>query len=479
MNIFRSIIIILFSLQALFAQQRVVSGKIEKRDTWNGTIIVEGDVTVDNDARLTIEAGTRVLFKPLSDKLNGGKDKTRSELIVYGILIVKGQIENKVIFSSAAKEPRMGDWYGIELLNPQNISIIDYSIIEYGYDGLSIKKNNPLIRNSQIRLNYNSGINVEVKADPKIIKNIISENGYAGVIASLGSKPILTNNLITRNQIGVVAFSLSQPNLGNLGNDDSPNSGENSIFENEKYDLYNHTNLPIFAENNSWGASSNGNLNDRIFDYNDEARYGQVDYQPILGQVNLTELRQLAQESTNAAAKQINTVRDSVKNKTAAAKDTSAVVKDKTAIALNTPLKENKPFAAISQTDKEKHTTVDERITNLLENNEPPKAESPNTPRINYNQIFLEYFLDDQKARIIKQVAPQITNPSLGLGAKGRIIVRAIVDKEGKVESAAVIKGLNTYYDSLALKAALKFRYKIGTIEGKPVRFYTNILFEF
>ena len=79
----------------------------------------------------------------------------------------------------------MGDWYGIELLNPQNISIIDYSIIEYGYDGLSIKKNNPLIRNSQIRLNYNSGINVEVKADPKIIKNIISENGYAGVIASL------------------------------------------------------------------------------------------------------------------------------------------------------------------------------------------------------------------------------------------------------------------------------------------------------
>ena len=148
---FLTIIISIFIFLNAYGQQQVISGlKITKPVTWSGTIIIEGDVTVENQGRLTVEAGTKILFRPQTDKTGSGNDKTRSELIIKGSLVVKGQMERKVTFSSMSKEPRMGDWYGIYIGNPKQMSIIDYAIIEYAYNGIMIKKSNPVIRNSHI-----------------------------------------------------------------------------------------------------------------------------------------------------------------------------------------------------------------------------------------------------------------------------------------------------------------------------------------
>lgn len=483
MKIFRllTLVIIILSVQQLFAQKRTVSGVIDQREAWKGTIVVEGDVTVAPGARLTIEAGTDIVFKPLSDNTRDGIDKTRSELIVQGILIVKGNIENRVTFTSAGKEPRMGDWYGIRLLNPKNISIIDYAIIEYAYNGISIKKSNPLIRNSRVQLNYNAGIKADVKSEAKILNNFISENGYAGVITTLGSKPILSKNYIALNQIGIIAFSMSQPNLGNLGNGEKQNSGENIIFENTDYDIYNHSNLPILAENNSWGVDGTINLRERIYDAEDEARYGAVDYLPF-GNADFSDIVQFTQVEIPAT------------NDTTESSLTDTLIAGRKTIAAETT-ETNEPLIALN-TDNQKpeNTTrqVDRKETLKQENEAAGRSATlprdairanatvaPKQPAINYDQVFFEYFTDQKKAQIIKKAAPQISTPELGHGAKGRIIVRAIVGKNGHVESAAVIKGLNSYYDRISVEAAMKFRYEVGTIEGIPVRFYTNIFFEF
>jgi len=462
----------------VLAQQRILSGiTINKRTTWSGTIIVEGDITISKNARLSIEPGTRILFRPGVDKTSGGKDKTRSEIIVEGILIVKGQLDNKVTFTSAAVQPRMGDWYGIQLLNTKDISIIDYCVIEYGYNGISLKKSNPLIRNSQIRLNYNTGILSEVKAEPIISKNIISENGYAGIIASLGSKPVLTNNLISLNQIGVIAFSLSQPNLGNLGTEEKYNAGQNNIFENFEYDLYNHTTMPIMAENNSWGSNVPGDIDTRIYDYNDENKYGLVDAIPYYQQNNLEDLFQLSQSSAPSAvltpATAVNLPSD------------SAGIERKTASSGSLQVEEQLPGFAFNS-DGQPGTKPAEIEKKPLVKSSPPVRSEPVVPvekkaagpQIDYNKIFLEPFLDNKK-KVINQSAPVVSNLALGFGAKGRIIVRAVVGKRGEVESAMVIKGLNDYYDRIAIEAALKFKYSVGTYRDVPVRFYTNIFFEF
>jgi len=495
---FLTIIITTFLCLNAFGQQQVISGlKINKPVTWSGTIIIDGDVTVENKGRLTVEAGTKVLFKPQTDKTSSGKDKTRSELIIKGSLIVKGHMERKVTFSSMSKEPRMGDWYGIYIGNPKQISIIDYAIIEYAYNGVLIKKSNPVIRNSQVRLNYNAGILCEVKSEAKITKNIISENGYAGVICGLGAKPVLSHNLISLNEIGVVALSLSQPNLGNLKKGNSYNQGENNIFENTEYDLYNHTKLPLQAENNSWG--NNNDLDSRIYDAADDAQYGVVDMQPVFRQNNLDDLILVAQENSdtrlaeNTTPNNVEAQKRRPENPTGAGsasqnKNNTTATKISQTPSLASQTSQTPAIADVSLNDNNENNSPTAAGKKEAEEINPPALtqteterplatleEKPVKPQINYDQIFFEHFLDSGTKRTLKKVAPKVTQ----FGPKGRVIVRAVVGKDGRVEEAKVVKGLSDHYDHISLNAAEQFIFSTGKVKGVPVKFYTNILFEF
>ena len=491
---FLTIITILIICPNLFGQQKVISGlKINNSVTWSGTIVIEGDIIVEKNGLLTIEAGTEVLFKPQVDKTNSGNDKTRSELIIKGNLIVKGHSKGKVTFSSMASEPRMGDWYGIYIGNPKQTAIIDYAIIEYAYNGIMIKKSSPVIRNSQIHLNYNSGILCEVKSEAKITKNIISENGYAGVICRLGSKPVLSSNLVSLNEIGIVAFSMSQPNLGNMKRGSKYNPGENNIFENTEYDLYNHTKLPLLAENNSWG--NNSDLNSRIYDSGEDGQYGAVDVLPVFSESNLDELILVAQQTSEVrpAANRIN--RDDNNSAVAASNNQSFAASTQNQ---NATTEQPKPLLAAglipntststSGTNGNYGENTEEQKNKVAEEIDPPAIaqleterplasleQQPAAPEINYNQIFLEHFLDVGTKKILKKVTPKVRF----FGPKGRVIVRAVVDKNGKVEEASVVKGLTDHYDQVSVSAAEKFEFATGKIKGVPVKFYTNILFQF
>ena len=101
--------------------------------------------------------------------------------------------------------------------------------------------------------------------------------------------------------------------------------------------------------------------------------------------------------------------------------------------------------------------------------------EQPVKPKINFNQVFFEQFLDSRKAEIINKVAPRVSY----IGTKGRVIVRAVVDRNGIVESASVVRGLEEKLDKVSVEAAMKFKFKPGTIKGVSVRFSKNIHFIF
>lgn len=493
-RVFLTIIIVLFISDVALSQQQVLSGlNIDKAVTWSGTVIVEGDITVGKKGRLTIEAGTKVLFAPQTDKTSGGKDKTRSELIVKGSIIIKGEMDRKVTFTSNAKKPRMGDWYGIYIGNPKQIAIIDNAIIEFGYNGIVVKNSNPVIRNSRISLNYNAGILCEVKSQPKVNKNVISENGYGGIICGLGAKPILSDNLISLNEIGVVVLSLSQPNLGNLKKGKDYNLGQNFISDNSEYDLYNHTKLPIYAENNSWGSS--GSLADRIYDSGDDAQYGVVDALPIYKKANLDELIFIAQENTQQASPETAETNEPVaevqnpeaQQVTAAGQNKGEKSAQKPVLAENTPptlpagnnadQNSNKQPVQEEKKNEAQEIAVSTPPVNTSMETERPLAtleQKPAKPQINYDQIFMENFLDARK-KIIKKVPPKINT----FGPKGRVIIRAIVGKDGRVEQADIVRGLNDNYDEISLEAAKQFQFTTGEVKGVPVRYYTNIFFEF
>jgi len=445
----------------LHARETILGNEILKKNTnWKGIIIIRGDIVVAQNAILTVAPDTKVLFAPDMDKAQGGKDKTRSELIIKGILIVKGQANHPVLFSSGAKAPQMGDWYGIELLNKTQISILNYATVEYAYNGVTIKKNNSQVSNCQIRLNYHAGLSIDVRSKANIFKNIISENGYAGVITSLGAQPVFSENLISLNQNGIIAFSLSMPNLGTMRKGPFYNKGQNQIIENREYNIYNHSRKPIMAQNNTWGSKSKKVIAEKIYDGNNEPIYGKVNFSRQYGRDIRQQLIAVATATPTVAGNNPSTP---VKQN---ARDTVSLGDDD-----------------ISQevSNQAKVETSKKTLPLAVKKDVPPAKQKTFVSNVvrRYDRIFLEVMLDDKKAKILKIVAPNISDAVLNIGIKGRVIIRLLIDRSGHVAGASVIKGLNDYYDRLALEAASKVIYKIGTFRGIPVRFYTNMIFQF
>jgi len=412
----RIIIVFVLAISTLsIAQTEVINGvKISGNVRWHGTKIIRGDVTILPSARLVITPGTKILFSANSDAKKSGNDKTKSELIVKGVLIAQGALGNKITFSSESNSPRMGDWYGIIFHKVKEQSILDYCVVEYAYNGITIKKSKIQVSNSEIRYNYHSGLSIEVKSNPKISSNIISENDYAGIICTLGSFPILTDNLITSNSMGIVILSSSQPNLGRMQRGDTYNSGRNRIMQNEEYDVYNHSNKEIFAENNLWGSERLRDVAQNLFDNRDDSKYGVIDYNPLFKEKATTDavdnLLLLAQYNQNpnetniASADQENAqdqeIPETILSSEAQTANISAenLIVEDSAQRLSSDISQNESITAQSI-----RATQIETEPPVLASSQP-KAEIPITqqpvkqieavPQLDYNNIFLEAFLE-------------------------------------------------------------------------------------
>lgn len=461
------IFVLLHQSLYLFAQTTTIPGKtITGNEQWKGTIVLEGDVTVASSGRLLILPGTKVLFSANMDKAYSGRDKTRSELIVKGVLIARGSVNNKIRFSSTSSEPRMQDWYGILLSNPNRAAILEYAVVEYAYNGITIKKCDPQISNSQFQYNFNAGFSVELGAMPTIVGNIISENGYAGVICNTGAKPIFTDNMITKNEIGVIIFGTAQPNFGKLTEGIDYNVGQNGLFDNREYNLHNHSNRTIFAENGSWGSKRLSEIGQKIYDAADDSRYGVVDIRPILGgTIDIQQKIILSQSSEiQQSAGQSGTTQSSTSN-----------VAEQQEIQQQAVVSDTTQQLIIPKMDQAKRLFVDRKsnMETALGRNDVISESA-----IDYKQVFIDAFLDEPKM-ILKSVRPVISNQSRGLKMHGKVIVRVVVNRMGDVVSSNILRGLNIYYDDLALKAANDFKFKAGTVNDNPVSFSTSIFFEF
>lgn len=500
--IFFSLLALIFShpFQFCFGQAKTYSGlNINQTTIWSGVINIEGDIIVSSTGLLIIEAGTRIYFDAQTDKQKSGQDPTRCELIVQGLLIAKGEADKKIVFTSRASSPRMGDWYGISIASSRTGTEIEQAVIEYAYQGLTIKKSSPQIKNSQIRYNYYSGLTIEIKSEPKLLSNIISENGYAGIVCRLASNPLLSDNIITLNQIGLIIFGNSKPNLGSLVADDNFNIGRNAIIDNQEFNIHNHSSESIMAENNSWGTTSLAEIANQIFDATDEPKYGTVDFNPILQSQEQVGQRILGRQFSMSTAR-VSTPSQPVQNETVnqtrvrIAQVNSNTLEQSPVVLNQQTANPETVTPTITQTDsantKEVQVTQnlsetstliasqETKVSEELSLKKEPATEEPPEVKIDYEQIFLDAFLD-QKKEVTRRVAPTITDKSKGMNAKGDIIIRVVVNKLGRVDSAQILRGLNYYYDEISLTAAQKFEFKPGTINTIPVRFSTVLVFKF
>jgi len=118
-------------------------GSLLGNTTWNtagSPYLLTGDITVPNTVTLTIESGVEVRFTPLTDDLSSGEDVNRIELIIEGILRVKGSQSDTVTFMSNGQVPASGDWYGIVSKGNTGKVLMDYASINHYTNGIRINQ---------------------------------------------------------------------------------------------------------------------------------------------------------------------------------------------------------------------------------------------------------------------------------------------------------------------------------------------------
>jgi len=79
----------------------------------------------------------------------------------------------------------------------------------------------------------------------------------------------------------------------------------------------------------------------------------------------------------------------------------------------------------------------------------------------------------------IEAPQPQSTDLARHNGVRGTIVIRAIIDKEGRVVCPEILQGLPYGLNSAALDAILDWRFEPATLDGEPVQVYYNLTVSF
>lgn len=216
LKLFSLLLIIIFGIftftHSMFfsaASATYVEGNITQDTIWTLTdspFVVSKNVTVDLNAKLTIEPGVEVRF--------GGK----FSLIVNGALIAAGTQDNMITFTSNKDQPGAGDWNAIEFHGTEQ-STLAYCSVKYAINGIIIENGKVEIKNCEISDNQNgiraTGVNQASIHDNTIKSNahgiILTENSTSGV-------NIRQNNVLSNTQSGIQLDADAYSNIDILCN---------------------------------------------------------------------------------------------------------------------------------------------------------------------------------------------------------------------------------------------------------------------
>jgi parallel beta-helix repeat protein len=184
---------------------------------WQGRIEVAGVIRVPEGSRLIILPGTIVEFLK---KDTTGSGIGENGLLIQGRLIAKGTPESPIIFRSAEKIKRAGDWDSINIMNSSGAqNLIEYCRIEHAYRGLHFHFSHVGLYNSHVTNNYRG---IQFQESLVVFKDNYIYANKSGV-QGRDSDITLTNNAIFSNNLGANFF---RTNLTAQGNRFSGNAKE-------------------------------------------------------------------------------------------------------------------------------------------------------------------------------------------------------------------------------------------------------------
>jgi parallel beta-helix repeat protein len=176
---------------------------------WQGRIEIAGIVRIPERSRLIVIPGALVEFKK---KDTNGDGIGENGLLIQGVFIAKGTKENPIIFRSAEKNRKMGDWDSINIMNSDGSqNIIEYCQIEDAYRGLHLHFSNMAVNESIFRNNYRG---IQFQESAVEIKGNFLYGNKSGIQAR-DSEVIYKNNNVYNNYYGANFFRVNLKANGN------------------------------------------------------------------------------------------------------------------------------------------------------------------------------------------------------------------------------------------------------------------------
>jgi protein TonB len=109
----------------------------------------------------------------------------------------------------------------------------------------------------------------------------------------------------------------------------------------------------------------------------------------------------------------------------------------------------------------------------------PPPPPPPPPPPEPHDDGPLRVGGDVKAPQVIKRVEPKYTDTARKARVTGVVIVEAIIDKNGNVDSAKVLKGLDLGLTEQAVEAVKQWKFRPGTLNGEPVDVIFNLTVNF
>lgn len=255
--------------------------------TWSGEVLVEGAVMVARAVTLRIEPGTIIRFKRIDRDNDGIGD---GELRVTGRIIAKGTAEKPILFTSAEKEPKAGDWSYLLLFTSGGENVIEHTTFEHAFTGLQVHFSRALVRDSVFRNNI-EGIRFG-RAELDIEHNQIFSNDIGIRYHRLEGPVNIRENVVNNNGVGLflvpsnqnfVDFSVDRY-LPDLRYYMPPLIKDNVIADNLIYNfqLGERLSTDIPLARNWWGSENVEQIRATLFDKERDPELGSVTILPIL-----------------------------------------------------------------------------------------------------------------------------------------------------------------------------------------------------
>jgi len=197
-----------------------ISGKIMTDQTWSGIIYITGDIHIPRGITLTIKPGTKILIRANYDDTSVGGGHIIDELTnqdpsasseytqshikfsIEGRLVAVGTPEEKIIFTSDAKEPYNTDWDGITF-RPGSSGEMKYCVVEWTHTGPALHGTDDVnISYCEIRHTFWGGLHA-FQSSPVFEYNVLDDIGHEAFDTHKAS-PIIRYNNITHARVGIV-----------------------------------------------------------------------------------------------------------------------------------------------------------------------------------------------------------------------------------------------------------------------------------